>query len=313
MKTAEISYTDVAPATPSLTPATDVRKAVVKKTAMIGHLVPNHRQDAVVEPEEGPKYNGFTPGSTPERLPQAKIMKPHVDVTAQEPPRNAGDPENMKKKAQYTALGDRYPLDSYTDVKKASAYFDEYMQQMDPCDRHEYARNMVKRASVLGIPVSEAAERYGAESYASEAQVKLALDARRSLLQDDGHKALLDKIASQLFVLPAEPFAYLLSEFDKTAGLQHVYGYFLDDAFYATFGVEKTAQFTEVIGNRQVSASDLEYLAKNCINLVKGTFDDDLAKEFKKDPVGIYKSLPVEQRKIFANMASSQNAGDAQV
>jgi len=302
MKQAELANTHTMPAESTDT-STTTKAVVAKKTAAIGHLVKGkngHRGEEGILPETNTEIKGKHPG----KLPQMRLLQPHVDVAGFEPPKKV-----QEKKASTYALGARYPLDSYAQVKAAAAYFDEFGKRMAPPDRHEYCCNLVKRASELGIPVSDEVRKYGSEKYAPVEEIKVALDARRSLLEPGKFTAALDKLAAVREQLEPEMFCLTLSEFDKTAGLEFCYDRDVPDPYYSTYGFEKTATFSEVIGNIHVTEADLEYLAMKRLPLVKGTFSDDMAEEFRKDPVGIFKSLPLAQRRILANMAREQHSG----
>lgn len=285
IKFAEVSGTGAAPAFPSTETTTPLpSKAVVRKTA----------------------------------------MAPHVDVTGREAPSGVSE----EKRASRYALRGRYPLDRLDHVKQASAYFEEWWKQLLPEDRHEYAVNLVKRASELGVPVSPLAQKYGSETFASAESLKTAFIMRRNLLDEEGktkHAAMLDAL-EQLTVdaalsgekvaawrgVPAGPafFATVLEEFDKQAGLDRFYDSHVPDAYLSIFGDTKTAEFSETLGNLTVTATMLGSLARKGKQKVRDVFGEDLAKEFVSDPVGIYKSLPVEQRKVLGNLASSVSESD---
>lgn len=300
MKTqkAELSNTDTMPSAMSDKSPENTR-AVVRKMGSVGHLVPGAQKDTPPDVSSPPTKE------QPGKNPQAKTMKPHVNVSSQEPPKVMAE-----KKASRTALGERYPLDSYEQVKTASVYFDEWYKRMDPADRHEFAVNMTKRASELGIKFSETAQKYGSETYAPEPEIKIAMDSRRTvLLGKDNALAVLDKLAEAQPELPPELFCETLSQFDKAAGLDAYYDSDVLDPYFSTYGFEKQATFSETLGNITVNEPDLEHLANKRLGLVKGTFTEELAEEFRKDPIGIYKSLPVEQRKVLANMAREQRSG----
>jgi hypothetical protein len=299
-KEAELTNTDTMPAEEADKEPESTKAVVNKKTAATGHLVPGHAGGAV---DPGTNID-VSKGKHPGKLPQSHILKPHVDVAGFEPPKRI-----QEKKANVYALRDRYPLDNLEQVKMASAYFDEFGKRMPPEDRHEYCVNMVKRAEQLSIPVSDDARKYGSEGYAPADEIKQALDARRTLLEDKKLISALDKLAFIRGQLEPEMFCLTLTEFDKTAGLEFFYDRDVPDPFYSTYGFEKKATFSEVIGNIHVTESDLEYLAMKRLPLVKGTFSEDMATEFRKDPVGIFKSLPLAQRKILANMAREQHSG----
>lgn len=268
-------------------------KAVVKKTATaeLARLV--HEGGT---PEEG----GATPGKAPQSLPQARVMRPVVDVTGKEPPVPIHE-----KKASLFALGGRYPLDTYEQVKAASAYFDTYLRHFSPEDRHEYCTNMVKRADALGIDVSDSARAYGSSSYAPAKMLKVGTDCRKRVLSNEQHIEVLNKLAARCGTVPPDEYCSALAEFDKLAGLDAYYDRDVIDPYLSTFGVEKTASFSETIeGSTVITEADLKRLASPGHSpQLKKMFDDDFVKEFNKDPVGIFKSLPIDQKKLLGNMA----------
>jgi len=300
-KQAELSNTHTMPAAVASPDSTSTDKAVIKKTgAEMPLLVPGHKHD-----NEPPTGNaGGVPGRMPQRLPQSHVLHPHVDVSGKNPKTTT-----KTKEASRFALGDRYPLDDYLQVKLAATYFEENYKFLDPKDRREYCQNMVKRANELNIQVSDDARKYASEGYASEEEIKIALEARRMLLQDEVLLRGLDKLAHVRPTLAPDFFCAVLEEFDKKAGLNHYYDSDVPDPYWSTFGVEKNATFSELIGNQYVNEFDLHNLADKQLFLVKNVFTDDFALEFRKDPIGIYKSLPLAQRRILAHMASEQRAG----
>jgi hypothetical protein len=302
-KTAELSGTHTMPAGQAVRPQPETSKMVLKKT---GTLSPRVEGKDHHGGEKGvcPEVNETTPGEQAKSLPQAKVMKPHVDVSGFDPPKMV-----QEKKAQVTALDGRYPLDDYAQVKTACEYFNEWDGSFSPADRHAYAVNTLKRAEELGIEPSEALRKHGSVTYAPLAEVKVALEARKTVV-DETHQQVLDKIAGIYGTVQPMTFAMLLEAFDKEAGINHLYeNDEVPDPYYSTFGFTKRAEFSETIGNMTVSEMDLEYLANKRLSLVKNVFTEPFAEEFRKNPVDIYKSMPVDQRKILANMAREQRAG----
>lgn len=309
-KKADLSGSSVMPfskADPPEDPPPD--KLTIKKEG--AHLLPGHsKQDTPAD------TNHAITEKAPLRNPQARVMRPHVDTKGYDPVKvlpvpGSHEPQHAPEKTA-SALRGRYPLDHHLQVKQANAYFTEWGDHFTPADRHEFAVNLVKRASVLGVEVSEAARKHGSETYAPLEEIKVALDLRKIALPEDMVEkgaAVLDQLFEKIVELPPEMFALALQEFDKLAGLQHLYDEAIDDPFYVTFGQAKHADFSETLGNLHVTEADIRYLANRRLGLVKGTFTEELAEAFRKDPLGIYKSLPVSQRKILANMAQDQRAG----
>jgi len=226
-------------------------------------------------------------------------VSPYVDVRASVQP-----PVQVKKASRY-ALRGKYPLDAYDQVKAASAYFDEYSTHFAPNDRREYCKNMVKRAYELGIAVSDMAEKYASAQYAPAADIEFGLDTRRALLHGAPEQLeVLDKLAAQRpSVLDPELFALALGEFDKTAGISHFYDSDVVDPWLTTLGIQKVAkgEFSETYEGEYANEEQIERVP---VDRVKEVFGEDMAEEFRKDPMAIYKSLPMDQRKIMMRMAS---------
>lgn len=252
----------------------------------------------------------------PQKEPQAAQPKtagrliPHVEAGGQ-PPRL-----RIEKYAHRLALGDKYPLDSYAQVKAASAYFDEYGRRFSPAERHEYCMNLVKRASELGIEVSEEARKYGSATYAPQHEFDMAMAIRHNALSDDHAHSLLDKLAECRPGLEPDLFCSTLEEFDKVAGIQHLWDSHVFDPYFSTYGFTKTAEeedqesFVDNIGNHRVTASQLKHAALTQRKALADLFGEDFADEFKKDPIGIYKSMPREQKIVIMNLAQDAESSE---
>lgn len=240
-------------------------------------------------------------GEQPEGLPQAQPINPRVSIEGKEPPKVL-----TEKQAQYFALPSlrRYPLDSYADVKLASSYFHDYRDVMLPAHRHEFCQNLVKRAEALAILVSDEIQKYGSARYAPHEEFEAALFSRRSLLLDDDHKNLLSKLAYKRPSLTPEDFAVTLGEFDKLAGIDHLYDHEVIDPYYTTFGKEAEEDGSFVIGNDLVTHRQLKDFAKSGADGIEKLFGCDFLKEFRDDPIAIFKSLPVDQQKVVSRLAN---------
>ena len=71
-----------------------------------------------------------------DKLPQARTLKPLVNVTGKEVP------APKEKSAQYYALPDaqRYPIDTVEQVKQAMQYWRDWHDEFDPRTRHQYCQ-----------------------------------------------------------------------------------------------------------------------------------------------------------------------------
>lgn len=238
-------------------------------------------------------------------------MRPLVDVTNESPRQ-----EWKKKEATRFALPTlrTYPIDSYDQVKTAAAYFEQYAEQFEPVLRHEYCVNLVKRASELSIPLSDRVRKYGSEKYASAAEIDAALGIRRALLSESpGDVATLDKLSSALPSMNPLDFAAVLEQFDQSTGIHNYYDQHVHDPYYTTFGFAKSASekanddWSDVVGNYYVTAHDLKTCGLTQHARLSKQFGEDFAVEFKDDPVGIYNSLPVEQKILIIRLATDNS------
>jgi hypothetical protein len=264
----------------------------------------------------------------PADVPQAKYLKPRVDVSGKEPPKTI-----TQKTAQHYALPSlgKYPLDGYDEVEKAAAYFDEWHRRMDPEMRREFCQNMVKRASALSVSVSPLAQRYGSDHWASEEQVKVALDARRSILKasmDPLHGAgtvdttqadVLNKLAEQRRLMTPDDFAAVLGEFDKVAGLDHHYDGDIPDPYFSCLAktagptpphAESTTDPDEtiIVGNEYLPLRKLVEFSNRGMAILGQRFGEDFSKEFAKDPKGIFDSMPRDQKLVMMRMANTNDS-----
>jgi hypothetical protein len=291
----------------------------VAKTAEegIAHLVDTDKKtegddDTVLE-----QTFGIT-AKNPAKEPQVTaVLRPHVDVTDKEPPKLVSE-----KTARYYALpyAQRYPLDTHAQVKAASAYFDAYVRLMAPEDRHTFAVNLVKRAEPLSIGLSKTAMQYGQTAYAPAEHIEACIEGRVQLLQPhvDGFTEA-EKTASQhaiglyqeLFhsraLLTPPVFARTLSEIDKLAGLDEFWDQDVVDPFLSTF--YKTAEQDDssdalIVGNEYMRLTDLKALAANKPATLRKRFSEELVTAFQKDPVGIFESLPLDQRLVLMRIAN---------
>jgi len=245
------------------------------------------------------------PGSSNTSVAKSAGLRPYVDVT--------GKHATVKEAAapyEYSAYQGLYPLDSYTQVQAATQYFDDNLRRMPPEMRHEFATNMVKRASALGIEVNDVAAAYGSTTFAPVEQIKVAFDTRRPHLTEK-QAAVLDQLFEHRAALGPEQFCSALEEFDKLAQLDWRYDQSVMDPYASTYGVQKTASDegdSWINGNDYITKKQIENYAVTGYHSLKIDYGEEMAKEFKKDPWGIFSSLPVDQKRRLARAAGDNSA-----
>lgn len=256
-------------------------------------------------------------GEAPQRLPQLKVMNPYVSAKDVETPRAV-----IEKKAHFHALNGRFPLDTFQHLKLATDYFQQWRGDFLPEERREFCVNLVKRAHALGVEVPEDVERYGSEKLASAAELDANLALRKDYANHEDPEALdqiklaYDELLNVRNKVQPDEFVYVLSELDKMANVAHLYDSHIYDPYYVTYGSTKVAEdkaFFDTIDNDSVSGEDLKNLAAAGRKKLLSTFGEDFVDEFKDDPIAIYKSMPLEQKKIIMHMARQDTSDDATV
>jgi hypothetical protein len=274
-------------------------KAVIRKTAATVAGEKAHWGETL--------HNGDgTPGEQPASLPQARQV--HFVVTKDQ----TAHPAITEKKAETYALGQKFPLDNLLQIKAAAAYFDEYGKRFSPEDRRTFCSALVKTAAKLNLPLSDDVRKYGSPVYAPLSEMKVAQDLRRNLLAPQApERAVLDRLFEKRADIAPDIFCEALGELDRMTGLDFYYDRAIPDSYASTFGMEKRAEdFSEIIGNEMATETDLRRLGRNGGIILKNTFSDDFCAEFQKDPVGIFKSLPRDQKLVVMRMANGTAPGE---
>lgn len=273
-----------------------------------GATLTNETRDVGVD-QKMPDLNNILPSSvgmgTPTVVPGAHPQL--VDVTGKEPPVKV-----KKKTASLYALGNRYPLDNYTDVNKAVQYFADYWTEMRPGDRHEYCVKTAARAEELGIETSYMMQRYGSLGYSPDVEAHLYSRMSKSPEEYSGaYEELMEKRAS----IHPEDFALVLARVDEVSGLSRHWGGQVMDPWFSTFGGEEKVaseswRWKSAVGDI-VNAEQLKWLASEGLGLVKKQFPQDMAEAFAKNPIQIFDSMPETHKKILCNMANTKFDGPA--
>jgi len=262
----------------------------------------------------------------PPAAPQVKkTLSPHVDVTSKEPPTVIEE-----KQASYYAMPSigRYPIDTYGQVKTADLYFQDHWKRMEPVDRREYCHNLVKRAAVIGQPLSESVKTFGQEGFAKVAHILAAIDARKLLVAPHAEQGtdectkvasvnalkLYDDLMATRERMDPEVFAETLAGIDKVAGIDHLWDGAIYDPYYSTFAKvaddssDADPKDSVVIGNEYMKVQDLLTFANSKPDMIKVRFGDDFTSEFQKDPKAIFDSLPQPQKLVIMRLVNNSHS-----
>ena len=112
-------------------------------------------------------------------------------------------------------------------------------------------------------------------------------------------------------------FRSALREFDKQAGIDWMWDEHIMDPYLSTFGKTSSSHAIDqsptdqdesfVMGNEIVTAKQLKTFAATRSKDITDTFGADFMNEFRKDPVTIFKSLPLDQKKVIYRQANENS------
>jgi len=268
------------------------------KSASTGHLVPGHGGEKGTELEQafGVAKEQY------EEAPQlpAQKMSPHVDVRGKEPP----------KKLEKEASVGLFPLDNYAQVQEAVRYAEDNKDVLPAEFLHDFSVPLVKRASQLGLPLSDELRAYGSTTFAPDEQLQVGLDTRRQHMSKEACLAL-DALFEQRGLLGPDGYCQLLQHIDKTAGVEWLYGRAILNPQLSTYGVTKTAadgEDTWVHANDYITRAQIENFGVTAALALRDDYGDEFVKAFQKEPWAMFKSLPLPQQVRIARRASDNSA-----
>lgn len=171
---------------------------------------------------------------------------------------------------------------------------------LSPGGRHQLWSS-VKEA---GEAMTGLGEQYARDVVGSD--LRLCMDARKTCLSDRVAKDALDEIVKMASDHSVEDLADVIYRFDVDNGIQHLWGKYFPDPYLSVVGdsISKTAaedSYVSVSGTN-VRVSDFSDDVNRAIDDIRGSFGDDMAKELKNDPAGVYNSLPVDVKSAIGNM-----------
>ena len=116
-----------------------------------------------------------------------------------------------------------------------------------------------------------------------------------------------DRLSKVAHVMSLEDTTEALYLLDEQAGLLDRYGSVLPDPVLSVYGTTKEAMWSWSHGGEYCTARDLEILMADPMrrNQFESLFGTEACKEFKKDPIRVFESKPLEQQRIISRMANS--------
>lgn len=209
----------------------------------------------------------------------------------------------------------RYPIDTVAHVKTAAFYFDEHVTEFDLDDRRLYAQSLALRAEELGVSLRGEALKYAGSGYGPYLDSELV--ARIRSFEGTGHEAAYEVLREKRATLAPPVMVEMLKEADRATGADAAYGRVavgFRDPYQAVYG--KTAQEEATLdkqdtyswsqGTDYVSGLQLNALSASGVDLDE-TFGKGFTEKFRKDPVGMFSSLPDPNKVLLSRLASDNS------
>jgi hypothetical protein len=262
------------------------------------------------------EYEAFSKNPETLGVDSEKTSSAFVDVTGKSPAFviKAASPSDPNDYAVVLSDGTRkYPIHTWDMVKTAEAYFKENSVRMEAPIRRHFAVKLASKAESMGYPIDPDIRVRGSSSYADSGRLRSALDMRKlSFSKNSPESGFLD----ELFEKRAEvsPFVYseCLRRFDLENGLDRHWDVNIPDPWASTFGI-KTASVVWEDGADRVTEEELNNLSLNHSELNQTAFTPEMVREFQKDPVGVFQSLPLPQKRMLARLAADcANGGESE-
>ena len=236
-----------------------------------------------------------------------------VDLTNESAPVRTKKASSQRFALPHLSL---YPIDSASQLKQASEYFDEHLYSFLPVERRAFAQSLLDRAEELGVKVAGAALAYGGREYGPF--VEPELHARVESFRGTGHEAVYEVLLEKFSSVSPAVLAEMLREADHESGAKLAYGrpgVGFRDPYEAVYGLPKLAEMEPAkedvyswrSGGDYVNGQMLKALALRKADL-DTSFGSGFSHSFMKDPVGIFKSMPDPQKVVLSRLASDNSS-----
>jgi hypothetical protein len=201
------------------------------------------------------------------------------------------------------ALEGKYPINTKDDIKKADEYFNKYAGEFNLESKHEYAKNVCKKATELGVITGHNIQKYAAANYGSKIRLEQSLSLRKSLLDEDSNLSeAFDKLASYRDKVEPETLAKTLYELDKKANIDRHYNGYLMDPYEAVCGMPKVASYIYQKDHIYMTEKDLKDAVANKEKILNNYFGDTLVKGLKSEGEAAFIALPDDTKDIIARI-----------
>jgi len=209
-----------------------------------------------------------------------------------------------------------YPIETEEQVKLANDYFGKYMTKFHPVERATIATNIEKRASALNMDLESGwVKNYSRrDSYSPDFDLHMKMRKEACVgkkVTIEGKElevdALMSKVAASKDHVRPQDMMTALADFDKKAGLEHLYDQRFRDPVFTVFGSASNPYFDQVKLAGGLTESGIKKLAgrEGFISKIASVFGDNFANDFKAAPVDIFNSMPKPEQQSMIEMAKT--------
>jgi len=244
-----------------------------------------------------------------------------VDVTGLRPPSivkqasvvmEAAERNDEVHYAIERADGTRYfPIGDGRSVSTAIEYFDREHRNFVPRERREFAVKVAAQAAKGCLPISDAILKYAGEDFNVKLDGFLAIRYTHLQHEEAEIRDELVKLGADARTSTPLQVAQALEAFDEKTGLSAMWDRDIPDPYLTVFGLLKEAKGVEPtgetfhIGPDAVTSDELNRLADRGKAELIQHFGETFANGFARNPVSVFKSLPLPEKRTVARMAAS--------
>ena len=199
-----------------------------------------------------------------------------------------------------------YPIDTEAQVKRASAYFDEYGREFPMDERRVYAMNVATRADELGVEVSSVLTKLASGTYGPYARAEL--EGRIHALEGTDKTAAYEVLLENLDETPPIVAYDMLKQADEDTGVDQGYGRPVTgfkDPLSAIFGAPERPIYSWAGKGCYVNEEILRSYSKLVPDLDK-VIEKDWSQKFVDDPIKAFDKLPDAKKIIIARLANGE-------
>lgn len=212
--------------------------------------------------------------------------------------------ESIDKKDKTEKVAAVYPMNTFSQIKEATKYFDNYYKDFSLEERRDFSTILEKRANDLMEDTSPIVKKYASNSY--DPNFTSYTNLRKQFIPIDAHY-VVDELIKNADSVSATKYAEALKTLDEEFGLDFFWDKTLPDPYYSTLGIEKKAEDNWRYSYREVHINkDHLKLLTNRFHQLKDMFGPEIAEDFIRDPIKTFNRLNDEQKYIAARYASGE-------